>query len=151
LKDIANTELLAQIIEADRQNTKRLRELIALFGWPGKSLVGEFGAEAAWILAQHADRDPQFKAECLEKMKAASLEDVNAKHIAYLTDRVRVNTGQPQRYGTQFWTDENGVFGPRPLENEEKIEEYRASVGLEPFAEYRQTMQKIHDDAEKTR
>src|SRR3954453_2080197 len=33
----------------------RLAAIIAAVGWPGRSLVGEDGADAAWALAQHAD------------------------------------------------------------------------------------------------
>lgn len=33
-------------------------------GRPGMSLVGEQGAREAWLLAQHADRDPTFQEKC---------------------------------------------------------------------------------------
>ena len=36
-------------------NTDRLRVIVAEHGWPGRALVGEQGAEDAWLLAQHAD------------------------------------------------------------------------------------------------
>jgi hypothetical protein len=38
----------------DRDNTARLREIIGRHGWPGHRLVGQAGAHAAWLLAQHA-------------------------------------------------------------------------------------------------
>lgn len=40
---------------ADGENLPWLRQVISGVGWPGKSLVGEDGAHAAWLLAQHAE------------------------------------------------------------------------------------------------
>src|SRR4051794_26575249 len=50
--------------EIDRDNTDRMKEIVKK-GWPGKSLVGRDGAQAAWILVQHADHDRSFQKECL--------------------------------------------------------------------------------------
>jgi len=61
-------------------------------------------------------------------------------HLAYLEDRVRVNAGQPQRYGTQF-TVTGGEFGPHPIEDPHRLDERRAEAGLEPFADYQARMQ----------
>ena len=36
---------------ADGANLPWLRQVITGVGWPGKSLVGEDGAQAAWLLA----------------------------------------------------------------------------------------------------
>lgn len=151
LEDIGNQELAAQMSEADRRHTARLRQMVAAHGWPGTSLVGEDGAHAAWLLVQHADHDPAFQQECLDRMTAAGPGEVNRKNVAYLVDRVRVNTSQPQRYGTQFWTDADGVFGPRPMEDAERVDELRSEMGLSPFEEYEQTMMQLHLNAERTR
>lgn len=48
-----------------RSNAARLTGIIERYGWPGKSLVGEDGAEAAWLIAQHAIGDPPFMRRCL--------------------------------------------------------------------------------------
>ena len=44
--------------EVHRKNAARLRELIALYGWPAEDIAGQDGAEAAWLIAQHAIGEP---------------------------------------------------------------------------------------------
>lgn len=41
----------------DRADAQVLRRIVTDHGWPGKTLVGEHGAKAAWHLALHADHD----------------------------------------------------------------------------------------------
>lgn len=129
--------------EVDIKNTERLKEIIAEIGWPTISKVGAEAAMSAWLLVQHADYEPVFQSECLELMKTTS-DDVNPSWVALLEDRMRVNTGRPQLYGTQFYTDESGVFGPRPIEEMEGLEARRKAVGLEPFADYRARMEEVN-------
>jgi hypothetical protein len=51
------------VAPVDRDNAAWLREIVARHGWPGYRLVGEAGAHAAWLLAQHAP--PELQEECL--------------------------------------------------------------------------------------
>src|SRR5688572_16239246 len=39
----------------DAKNIKRLEEIIAQQGWPGKSLVGKEASQAAFLIIQHAE------------------------------------------------------------------------------------------------
>jgi hypothetical protein len=101
------------------------------------------GAFAAWLLVQHADRDPDFQAHCLTLMEEAyGNREVRGEDLAYLTDRVRVNSGQPQVYGTQFWRPPgpSSRLEPRPIEDAANLDQLRAMMGLGPFAEYRKLM-----------
>jgi len=43
-----------------RTNASRLREIIEAQGWPAEDVVGKDGAEAAWLIAQHAIGEPDF-------------------------------------------------------------------------------------------
>jgi hypothetical protein len=122
----------------DEDNTAWLKAIVHRHGWPGRALVGEAAASAAWLLVQHADHDAAFQRECLGLMeKAVERGDASAKDWAYLTDRVLRAEGRPQRYGTQF-TDGPEGLEPQPLEHPERVDERRASVGLGPLTEYRQ-------------
>jgi|HubBroStandDraft_3_1064219.scaffolds.fasta_scaffold71532_2 hypothetical protein len=40
-------------------------------GWPGRTLVGEDGAQAAWLLAQHADHNPDLQRAFLDALRDA--------------------------------------------------------------------------------
>lgn len=129
----------------DELNTARLKEIIEEQGWPTISLVGKKAASAAWLLAQHADKDPAFQEKCLELMKRLPEDEVVLWNIALFEDRVRTNTGRPQLYGTQFKMSE-GQFGPLPIEDEEHLEERRAAMGLESFEEYSCEMQEMYEE-----
>ena len=127
----------------DDDNTRWLADLLARRGWPGRTLVGEEAAQAAWLLAQHADRDQVQQRAFLEALRAAVAEgEASAAHLAYLEDRVRVNAGQSQLYGTQF-TVTGGTLGPCPIEDPVRLDERRAQAGLEPFADYEARMRAI--------
>jgi hypothetical protein len=120
----------------DGENTRWLGDLLDARGWPGRTLVGEEGALAAWLLAQHADHDPARQRAFLDALRdAVDQGEASPAHLAYLEDRVRVNAGQPQLYGTQF-TVTDGELGPRPIEDPQRLDERRAAAGLEPFADY---------------
>jgi hypothetical protein len=122
--------------EADGENLPWLKAVIAEHGWPGTSLVGTDGAQAAWLLAQHADADPAFQRQCLDLLTAAvAAGEASERNLAYLTDRVLLAEGQPQVYGTQM-TNENGHYVPRNLRDPDSVDERRAAVGLGPIAEY---------------
>ena len=79
----------AAMAAADGENLPWLRQVITDVGWPGKSLVGEDGAHAAWLLAQHADSDPAFQRRCLDLLTGAvERGEATIVQQAYLTDRV---------------------------------------------------------------
>ena len=67
--------------------------------------------------------------------------EASARDQAYLEDRVRIFSGQPQLYGTQFMYDKDELK-PQPIEDPEHLDERRAAVGLGPFAEYEALMRR---------
>lgn len=127
---------VALVAAIDSLNTAWLKGIIAERGWPTASAVGEEGAHDAWLLVQHADRDPAFQREVLALMEAAVAEgEASGSDFAYLTDRVRVAAGEAQVYGTQIKVVEGE---PVPLEMEDAagVDARRAAVGLPPLADY---------------
>jgi hypothetical protein len=122
--------------QADADNLPWIRQVVAEHGWPGRSDVGDDGAQAAWLLVQHADADPAFQRECLGLLTAAVGQgEARRAHLALLTDRVLVAEGQPQEYGTQL-RYRGGECVPFPLRDPEQVDERRAAMALQPLAEY---------------
>ncbi len=130
--------------KADQSNLQKMKQVVRKFGWPTISLVGKRASQMAWLIVQHADTDLVFQKKCLRLMiKAAKTGEVTLQDVAYLADRVLINQGKPQVYGTQFYKDRDGQWVPRPIKNTDKLEERRKRVGLESFKIYRQKMSKF--------
>lgn len=120
--------------EVHLKNAYRLDELINEFGWPGRSLVGKDGAEAAWLIVQHAISLPDFSRKCLKLIEeAVAKAETEAYQFAFLHDRIAFFAGRAQRYGTQSDWNKDGKMQVWKLEDKEKVNLYRAEVGLEPL------------------
>jgi hypothetical protein len=115
----------------------RLGEIMAEYGWPTAELVGEEAARAAWLIAQHADRQLDIQRRALQLMReAVSAGRARPRELAFLQDRTLVNEGRKQIYGTQIAGVEQGLPVPWPCAEPERVDELRAEVGIEPFDEY---------------
>jgi len=136
-----------KMAEVHRHNAQKLEAMIEEYGWPGKSIVGEEGANAAWLILQHAIGYPQLQRKCLPILQeAVERGEAEPSHPAYLEDRIRFFERRPQRYGTHFDWNQNGQMSPYLLEDPERVDEYRQAVGLSPLAE---RVEEALNDAEK--
>lgn len=118
----------------DRDNSGVLKRIIKLIGWPTASKVGSRASHGAWLIAQHSDHDVSFQSRCLRHMKESVEGDVSKIDIAMLEDRVRVNLGLPQIYGTQFH-EVGGTFVPKPIKDPENVDRRRKEMGLDTLAQ----------------
>ncbi|MFF9815150.1 DUF6624 domain-containing protein [Streptomyces sp. NPDC014006] len=115
----------------------RLNEIMDEYGWPTTQMVGEEAARAAWLIAQHADRQLDVQRRAFQLMQqAASAGSVSPRELAFLHDRTLVNEGRKQIYGTQIAGVKDGAPIPWPCAEPERMDELRAEVGIEPFDEY---------------
>ncbi len=137
------SEKVAEIRAIDAKHTARMKAVVAQHGWPGQSLVGDDGAHAAWLLVQHAEES--FMAQCLPLMeRAVSAGEASPQDYAYLLDRVRMQQGKPQVYGTQFISGADGKFILHPIESPENVDERRRAVGLPSMEEYEKKVREVY-------
>ena len=136
-----------RVVTAVRRNTARLREIMAAHGWPGRSLVGEDGATAAWLLLQHtnsrvrtirsADGD-EFCRSCVTLLRDAVAQgEAHPRHLAAVADSLRLASSEPPEFASlpeQYPVDRKGRAVIRQNGDLAAIDERRAAIGLRPLA-----------------
>ena len=121
----------------DYSRTARLKEIVEVHGWPTYDLVGEDAASAAWLVAQHADFDVAFQDEALGLLRRAVQDgQADPTELAYLDDRVQVNLGRPQTYGSQVRCQAGAPAPATPLRDPAGVDDLRRGVGLGTLEAY---------------
>jgi hypothetical protein len=136
IKDQTSEALRSEMRELSAAHVKRLEEIIDSHGWPGLSLVGFNGMSRAWMIAQHGGAT--FLQKTLPLMyEAVKKGDLDESLYGTSLDRVLVQQGKKQMYGTQFDVDAaTGQCAPKPIEDEEHVDERRLRAGMTSLAEY---------------
>ena len=133
------------------ENNSRIKEIISDYGWPLESVVGEDGAEAAWLIVQHAVLEPEFQKECVNLIKkAVEKGQANSWHLAYLQDRVLVQENKPQIFGTQHVANE-GKMEPLPIEDIQQADSKRAELGLWSLEDHTAHLQRDYDAIQRNK
>jgi uncharacterized protein DUF6624 len=131
--DPATTRRVDQL---DAESLNWLKALVRDKGIPTAEQVGENGVKWAWLLVQHADRDPKLQVTVLPMfVKRYETGELSADDVAKLTDRILVAQGKPQRFGTQFnWL--SGQFERHQGGDIAEIDAHRRDLGLMPLTDY---------------
>jgi hypothetical protein len=147
LADPENEELAGAVDTLDTANLLWLKKLISAQGFPKAAQVGKEGVHLAWVLLQHADRDPELQRGQLAVLtQRHAAGELPANDLARITDRVLLANGEPQKYGTQFdwFAGEFKLPEPAALAT---IDASRAELGLMPLADYVCTIRKARANA----
>lgn len=119
------------------ERAQRCQEILDTYGLPTPARVGPEVASDFWVLVQHADGAVDLQMEVLSAIESGPAGTYNPAEQAYLTDRVRVNTGRHQLFGTQMVFDnETARAYPKPLEDPARVDQRRAKAGMEPLVDY---------------
>jgi hypothetical protein len=130
-----DTALLRVSIAGDSARSLWLRQVVRRYGWPAPAAAGDSAARAAWLILQHTPlRD--WQEELLPTLEAlAATGQLRPADFAMFLDRLLVQRGAPQRYGTQFDLAD-GRLVPAPIADTARLDERRAAAGLPPMADY---------------
>lgn len=132
------------------KNKKRLKEIFAEYGYSGYDLVGKEGETDFWVMVQHCDSDTVFQRDVLDKLLIeTNKKNADPRHFGLLTDRVRINTGRKQNYGTQVWYNNFGQAFPKSLVDSSNVNKRREEIGLEPIEQYLNMMTIIYFEGNK--
>jgi hypothetical protein len=132
-------------------NKEKLEIIFKDHGYPGYDLVGKEGESNFWVMVQHCDFDPNFQGKVLKKqLEAVKKDNADPANYAYLKDRVLINTGRKQIYGTQIMYDrDNGQALPQSLDATKDVDELRSEIGLESLKDYLNMMTLSHFEMNK--
>ena len=89
-------------------------------------------------MTQHCDHDPEFQLRVLDEMKEEVANDnASPSNYAMLVDRVNLNLGKQQVYGTQVSYDLDICQAySKNLADKEHVNLVRKQVGLESIEVY---------------
>jgi hypothetical protein len=123
--------------DLDRAHTHVLKLMLTRYRWFTIDTFGKEADQNAWLLVQHADLDPGFQSRMLTILEGLPNGQTDPKNVAYLHDRVACGSIPcTQRYGTQGHCVGKGRWEPFPIEEPDRVDERRRSVGMESLAEY---------------
>lgn len=128
----------------DAENLRRLREIIAAKGVPTLKLVGRKGMTSFWLLVQHANPDPALQRRALQAL-SSDPGGVPRSEVALLTDRVQINAGEAQTYGTQFHR-EGDKFVADAIRDPETLAQRRKKMDLMPIGDYECALRESYRD-----
>lgn len=134
-RDMDSASSPDEMQRVDADNTEFLRGLIAELGWIDATRFGAQASDAAFLMVQHTSdlRLMRTALPHIERDVRAGL--IGGQNYALLFDRLQLNLGYLQRYGSQLGTHD-GVSRLMPCEDIERIDELRAEMGLGPLGEY---------------
>ena len=118
-----------------RTNFPLVSQIFEQYGFPNYQLVGKKTSDQYFLLVQHSDMDVQFQKKVLAKMEKEVMDgNASGKNFAFLTDRININEGKPQVYGTQVHMSGHTII--KNCIDVENLDKRRKAVGLEPIKEY---------------
>lgn len=132
-------------VSVDKTNRDRLKEIISEFGFPTRHLVGKDAMQGVFLMIQHSDGDKEWQKKQLTHIKkAVNQGDMDGQSYAYLYDRIKINGGEKQLYGTQFKNVDpiNKTVELADTDGIENLDRRRMEVGMMPIQMYEQFMLK---------
>lgn len=114
----------------DHRNQELVISIIEKCGMPTLKEVDQKQMDAIWLGLQHSTKEirkkyfPQIE-------KSVKNGDLSTQQYALMKDRMLMDEGKPQIYGSQI---KNGKL--YKLENPETVNERRKEMGLEPIEDY---------------
>ena len=137
-------DLAKKINNVDSINIPVVKSIIKKYGWLGSKDIGEKANSALYLVMQHAAKED--RAFFLPIMRnAAKSNSASKKDLASLEDRVALDQGGQQVYGTQLGLNEKTrKYYLFPLKDPENVDLRRSKMGLIPIREYLRQWQIVY-------
>ncbi len=122
----------------DRRNIQVIDSIVDIHGFPDICMVGERAAYTVFLIVQHADTSSHRRYFSFIQ-NSVEMGCFKKSHLAYLTDRILMNSEFKQLFGTQLsWDDSLKTHKLIPIIDTVNIDIRRKLYGLIPLNEYLQ-------------
>jgi hypothetical protein len=122
----------------DLADQKALKAMMPATGWFTRSKYGGKASSAAFLIVQHAVKDPDLMRDALKRMTPlVGTGEIDDAQYALLYDRVSLQFDhRPQRYGSQV-VCRDGRWQPDTMEDPDHVDRRRKAMGMvQSEAEY---------------
>ncbi len=135
-------DIITEKDSIDSYNQHYIANILDVYGWPNN--LSDQANKAIWIIIDHANNSFAEKYFPLVKEKGKQGILLMAD-VATLEDRISMRNNKKQKYGTQTVgvlsaDNAESIIYIWPIENNEKVDGLRASVGLPSMEQYIQTV-----------
>jgi VWFA-related protein len=135
--------LIDTIRKSREKNTNDLCAIVKQYGWPTRDLVGDEGARAAFFLLRNSSTS-ELQRDLLPVIIAAVKKgEITKAAFATYIDRLRLNAGLKQIFGTQA-TILNDFLVLFPITDESHVDARRKQYDLPPLREYLRGLEKLY-------
>jgi hypothetical protein len=119
----------------EEQNIDALTFILKTCGFPTIQTAGEDGVQIAWNVLQNVPVEIRslYFPQVIEASKKGDLE---RQDVALMQDKMLMDYGKPQLYGSQVLRDDSGNFTLYNLEKPMEVDARRAIMGMTPLADY---------------
>lgn len=130
--------IVTRMKQTDSLNQLAIRKILTANGYPGFNMVGNTSSEAFGAMVLHCDDDVALQEQALALLeREIKKKNASEKLFAFLTDRVLINKGKKQRYGTQTEMSADGTkFVAAPVADMKNVDNLRKKLGLPPLKDY---------------
>ncbi|MGJ8683574.1 MAG: DUF6624 domain-containing protein [Nonlabens sp.] len=124
-----------KIAEIDESNLTIIEQVLEKCGMPTKESAGELGHSAIWLVIQHAsaEKRKQYFPMLLEAAENGLLEP---QDVALMQDRMLMDDGKPQLYGSQVMMNDDGTYELYELQEPERVDARRKKMGMGELNDY---------------
>jgi len=123
-------------LKVDKENLEKVLGIIENCGFPTIASVGQAGMTSTFLVIQHSTR--RIGEKYLPQIKSCAANgDLSLQEVAPMEDRLLMESGEKQKYGTQVTSDNiNNGWKLYPIEDIKNVNQRRETMGLGPLEEY---------------
>lgn len=129
-------DIWAVITRNDVENLVKVKAVLDQYGWLSAAVVGDDANSALFLVIQHADLKTWEKYVPLMR-EAVKNKAAKAADLAKLEDRLALEQGEKQLYGTQLGLDvKTNRYYVFPIADPDHVDARRKEMGLDSIHRY---------------